>query len=98
MAGGMNTLEVLEARVARDLASIAHPHQPWLAPRTGPDGQPALDVLIVGAGQSGRATAFGLLRSKVDNILAIDAAPLAGEGPWNTYARMHTLRNPKDYT
>jgi cation diffusion facilitator CzcD-associated flavoprotein CzcO len=102
MAGGMSTttsaLEALEARVARELASIAHPHQPWLTARTGPDGQAALDVLIVGAGQSGSATAFGLLRSKVDNILAIDAAPLAGEGPWNTYARMHTLRNPKDYT
>ena len=94
----MNALEALEARVARELASIAHPHRPWLTPRTGPDGQPALDVLIVGAGQSGSAVGFGLLRSRVDNILAIDAAPLAGEGPWNTYARMHTLRNPKDYT
>ena len=95
---GPQRLAALEARVARELFSIAHPHQPWLTPRTGPDGQPALDVLIVGAGQSGSATAFGLLRSKVDNILAIDAAPLASEGPWNTYARMHTLRNPKDYT
>ena len=91
-------LEALEARVRRELKSISHPAQPWLRPRTGPDGKPALDVLIVGAGQSGSATAFGLLRSKVDNILAIDAAPLAAEGPWNTYARMHTLRNPKSYT
>ena len=91
-------LEALEARIQRELQSISHPGQPWLAPRTGPDGKPALDVLIVGAGQSGSATAFGLLRSRVDNILAIDAAPLAAEGPWNTYARMHTLRNPKSYT
>jgi cation diffusion facilitator CzcD-associated flavoprotein CzcO len=91
-------LEALEARVRRELQSISHPGQPWLTPRTGPDGKPALDVLIVGAGQSGSATAFGLLRSRVDNILAIDAAPLAAEGPWNTYARMHTLRNPKSYT
>ena len=95
---GPHRLAELEARIARELASIAHPAQPWLSPRTGPDGRAALDVLIVGAGQSGSAAAFGLLRSKVDNILAIDAAPLAGEGPWNTYARMHTLRNPKSYT
>ncbi|QHJ01636.1 NAD(P)-binding domain-containing protein [Xylophilus rhododendri] len=91
-------LAELEARIARELASIAHPSAPWLEPHIGPDGQPALDVLIVGAGQGGSATAFGLLRSRVDNILAIDAAPAGLEGPWNNYARMHTLRNPKDYT
>ncbi|MGI4778134.1 MAG: NAD(P)-binding domain-containing protein [Janthinobacterium lividum] len=95
---GPQRLAELEARVTRELASIAHPHKEWLVPRTGPDGRPALDVLIVGAGQSGSAAAFGLLRSRVDNILAIDAAPAAAEGPWNTYARMQTLRNPKDYT
>ena len=91
-------LAALEARIERELASIAHPSQPWLEPRTGPDGLPALDVLIVGAGQSGSATAFGLLRSRVDNILAIDAAPAGREGPWSTYARMQTLRNPKEFT
>jgi len=91
-------LAALEARIAEELAAIAHPSQPWMTPRTGPDGQPALDVLIVGAGQSGSGTAFGLLRSRVDNILAIDSAERGLEGPWNTYARMHTLRNPKDFT
>lgn len=95
---GPQRLAELEVRISRELASIAHPHKPWLVPRIGPDGKPALDVLIVGAGQSGSAAGFGLLRSKVDNILAIDAAPVAAEGPWNTYARMQTLRNPKDYT
>lgn len=95
---GAARLAELEARIERELASIAHPHKEWLTPRTGPDGKPALDVLIVGAGQSGSAAGFGLLRSKVENILAIDAAPVSAEGPWNTYARMQTLRNPKDYT
>ena len=88
----------LEARVAHDLASIAHPVKPWLTPRTGPDGQPALDVLIAGAGQSGSAVGFVLLRSQVSNILAIDAAAAGSEGPWNSYARMRTLRNPKTFT
>ena len=50
------------------------------------------------AGQSGLATAFGLLRSQVDNILVLDKAPAGREGPWRSYARMHTLRSPKDFT
>ncbi len=71
---------------------------PWLTPRSAPDGSEAVDVLIVGAGQSGVATAFGLKRSKVDNILIVDRAARGAEGPWLTFARMPTLRSPKDYT
>jgi cation diffusion facilitator CzcD-associated flavoprotein CzcO len=88
----------LAARVRDDLARIAHPRQAWLEPRIGPDGQPALDVLIVGAGQSGIAIAHGLLRAQVRNILVVDKAARGQEGPWLTYARMHTLRSPKDFT
>jgi cation diffusion facilitator CzcD-associated flavoprotein CzcO len=55
-------------------------------------------VLIVGAGQSGIATAFGLMRSQVTNILTIDKTEEAREGPWLAYARMHTLRSPKHFT
>ncbi len=64
----------------------------------GPDGKPVLDVLVVGAGQSGLATAFGLLRSQVTNILVLDKSDEGHEGPWLTYARMHTLRSPKHFT
>jgi cation diffusion facilitator CzcD-associated flavoprotein CzcO len=88
----------LEAEVRRDLFRIAHPYRPWLTPRTGPDGRPALDVLVAGAGQSGVAVGFALLRSKVDNILLVDRADEGMEGPWRTYARMPTLRSPKDFT
>ena len=91
-------LAKLEERVGRDLGLIEHPRMAWLKPRLGPNGQKALDVLIVGAGQSGIAIAFGLIRSKVDNILVVDKAPRGQEGPWLTYARMQTLRSPKDYT
>ena len=38
------------------------------------------------------------MRSSVDNILVVDRAPYGREGPWLTYARMDTLRSPKDYT
>ncbi len=92
------SLEGLTARVRDDLRRIAHPALPWLQPRIGPDGETALDVLIVGGGQSGIAIASGLLRAHVDNILVVDKAARGQEGPWLTYARMHTLRSPKDYT
>ncbi len=64
----------------------------------GPDGRPALDVLIVGGGQSGVAIASGLMRATVRNILVLDRVSRGQEGPWLTYARMHTLRSPKEYT
>jgi cation diffusion facilitator CzcD-associated flavoprotein CzcO len=92
------TLTELEATVRADLAMIAHPHALWLEPKIGPDGNAALDVLIIGAGQSGIAIGFGLMRSRVANILVIDKAEEGKEGPWLTYARMPTLRSPKDYT
>jgi len=91
-------LTKLEADVRADLAMIAHPHAAWLEPKIDPDGNAALDVLIVGAGQSGVAIGFGLMRSRVSNILLIDKAEEGKEGPWLTYARMPTLRSPKDYT
>jgi FAD-dependent urate hydroxylase len=93
-----NALSALTQRARDDLARIAHPRMPWLEPRIGPDGQPALDVLIVGGGQSGVAIACGLLRAMVTNILVVDRAPRGQEGPWLTFARMRTLRSPKDYT
>jgi FAD-dependent urate hydroxylase len=55
-------------------------------------------VLIVGAGQSGVATAFGLMRSQVTNVAVLDKSAEGREGPWLTYARMPTLRSPKHYT
>ncbi|CAN7459605.1 NAD(P)-binding domain-containing protein [Bradyrhizobium sp. LjRoot220] len=94
----MNTLLALEAQVRADLARTAHPDAPWLTPKPGPDGTPALDVLVVGAGQSGLATAFGLMRSQVSNILVLDKSEEGREGPWLSYARMPTLRSPKQFT
>ncbi len=95
---GNIALSQLEERVRQDLALIGHPKMDWLAPHPAPDGSKALDVLIVGGGQSGVATAFGLKRWRVHNLRVIDKEPRGREGPWRTYARMHTLRSPKDYT
>ena len=93
-----SALIALEAQVRHDLAKTSHPSASWLEPKSGPDGQPALDVLIVGGGQSGLAIAFALKRSQVTNILIIDKAGEGQEGPWLSYARMHTLRSPKNFT
>jgi cation diffusion facilitator CzcD-associated flavoprotein CzcO len=91
-------LIALEAQVRADLARVAHPQSAWLVPKPGPDDKPALDVLVVGGGQSGLAIAFGLMRSQMTNIDVLDKAEEGQEGPWLTYARMHTLRSPKSYT
>ncbi|HEX3983158.1 MAG TPA: NAD(P)/FAD-dependent oxidoreductase, partial [Acidisoma sp.] len=88
------SLAELEARVRADLACLDYPASPWVAPQVLGDA-PVLDVLIIGAGQGGLATAFGLLREKVTNILVVDQAPRGGEGVWTTFARMLTLRTPK---
>jgi FAD-dependent urate hydroxylase len=96
--GVSDPLAALAAQVRADLAKTAHPRMPWLTPIQDADGRPALDALIVGAGQSGLAIAFALQRSQVTNILVLDKAGEGREGPWLTYARMPTLRSPKDYT
>ena len=93
-----SNLGALERCVREDLARVAHPSRPWLEPRSAPGGGGVYDVVIVGGGQSGLATAFGLIRSQVTNILVLDKAPRDHEGPWRSYARMHTLRSPKDFT
>ena len=38
------------------------------------------------------------MRSQVTNMLVLDKAEEGQEGPWLSYARMHTLRSPKDFT
>jgi len=99
MARGMSSaLIALETQVRDDIAKIAHPDAEWLVPKVGPDDKPALDVLVVGAGQSGIATAFGLMRSRVTNVLVLDKSEEGREGPWLSFARMPTLRSPKFYT
>jgi cation diffusion facilitator CzcD-associated flavoprotein CzcO len=87
-------LEELSRRARRELAMIDHPAMAWMPAAT----DAALDVLIVGAGQSGLVTSFQLNRERVTNHLVIDRAPARAEGPWRTYARMPTLRSPKEYT
>jgi cation diffusion facilitator CzcD-associated flavoprotein CzcO len=87
----MSGLDDLRARIKHDLAILGIDRATWVPRQDG-----LYDVLIVGGGQSGLGAAFALLREKVSNVLVLDENPAGEEGPWMTYARMITLRTPKD--
>lgn len=94
MSGG---LDALAARARRDLRLVAYPESPWVPARCC-DGDEVLDVLVVGAGQGGIAVAAQLKRERIGRVLVVDRAPRGAEGPWLSYARMHTLRTAKFVT
>ncbi|HET8936896.1 MAG TPA: XdhC family protein [Polyangiales bacterium] len=86
------------ARVQHDLSLLDYPRRDWLTPRRTASDGPIFDVIIVGAGQGGLATAFALQRERVKNVLVLDENPIDRAGPWLNFARMHTLRTPKHVT
>lgn len=90
-------LRTLEARLREDLGWLELPAPSWVPPRSV-DGQPVLDVAIIGAGMAGLALSAELRFLGVHNLQAFDAAEAGEEGPWTTYARMVTLRSPKQLT
>jgi len=85
----------LSDRVRRELTYVSYPPREWTLPRSR-DGAKVLDVLIVGAGQSGLGTAFGLKLERITNIRIVDRNPRGLEGPWRRFARMKELRTPKE--
>lgn len=89
-------LEALNEQVKKNLSFIAHPVSSvdWVKPTSHPEGH-VYDVVVIGGGQSGLSTAFGLKRERITNITVLDENPAGIEGPWITYARMVTLRTPK---
>ncbi|MFC3800232.1 FAD/NAD(P)-binding protein [Cohnella sp. GCM10012308] len=91
------SLEALNERVKTDLSYLAFGGDTWVRRTAHPDGH-VYDAVIVGGGQSGLGIAFGLMRERIYNILIIDENPEGMEGPWETYARMTTLRTPKHLT
>jgi FAD-dependent urate hydroxylase len=95
ISGAAKNLAELERRAAFELECLAYPSRPWVAPRRH-GGEPIYDALIVGGGQSGTTIAFRLLRERVTNIRVLDRSIEGRDGPWITFARMHTLRTPKD--
>ncbi|MGF7156397.1 FAD/NAD(P)-binding protein [Novosphingobium gossypii] len=92
--GPASGLATLEAQLARELELIGFARPEWVRPRDV-DGAPVLDVAVIGGGQCGLSAALGLRREGVTNVRIFDENEAGFEGPWETYARMVTLRTPK---
>lgn len=86
-------LAALEQQVKRDMEVLNLPAKNWVPRRQG-----VRDVVVIGAGMNGIAAAGALILKGIRNIEVLEAAPAGQEGPWCTYARMETLRSPKNLT
>ncbi|GAA09728.1 NAD(P)-binding domain-containing protein [Acetobacter tropicalis] len=92
---GVSGLEVLEARLAQDMAWLKIPAPAW-TPTIEKDGQHVYDAIVIGAGMAGITASAMLLRYGIHDQVVYDEAAEGLEGPWLTYARMDTLRSAKD--
>ena len=92
------SLDDLEQLLKRDFELLNLPPVNWVVPRAPGDHGAVLDVAIIGAGMAGLAAGFALVKLGIRHIRLFDAAPPGLEGPWGTYARMETLRSPKQLT
>lgn len=91
------SIEELNERVNTDLSYLAYGGADWVRKVSHPEGH-VYDVIVVGGGQSGLGAAFGFLKERISNIVVLDENVEGYEGPWETYARMVTLRTPKHLT
>lgn len=92
---GEAAVAALAEHARAERAAMGYATDPWVKPRAHPSGEHVWDVLIVGGGQSGLTLSNGLAREGVTNVLCIDRSPEGHEGPWDSWARMGTLRTPK---
>ncbi|MCB2053959.1 MAG: NAD(P)/FAD-dependent oxidoreductase [Geminicoccaceae bacterium] len=88
-------LAALEARLRYDLDCLCWPAANWVEPRRHASGETIQDVVVIGGGMCGLVMAFALKAAGIRRVRQFDRAPAGLEGPWLTYARMETLRSPK---
>ncbi len=86
-------LAALEARLHEDLAFLGYPGKDWSPRREG-----VSDVVIIGGGMCGMVAWLAMTTGGIRNVRMLDRSPEGLEGPWLTYARMRTLRSPKELT
>lgn len=89
-------LAELNARVKQDLEYLNFPPANWSKPVGTEAGQDVSDAVIIGGGMCGLVAWLALTRAGIRNLRIVDRAPKGAEGPWVTYARMETLRSPKN--
>ena len=65
--------EKLGRRIRRDLEMLQYPPADWVIPRQTNDGQPVLDVAVIGGGMCGLVATFALLRAGISNIRTFDS-------------------------
>lgn len=87
-------LENLALQVQAQLACLCYPPANWVA-NAKDSAAASTDVLIVGGGMCGMLVWFALRQAGIHNVRIIDQSPEGKEGPWLSYARMETLRSPK---
>ncbi|MGO4666813.1 NAD(P)-binding domain-containing protein [Bosea sp. 2RAB26] len=90
-------LPALEQRLRQDLEWLEWPAKDWV-PQRAFNGQRVRDVVVIGAGMCGLAASAALKGLGLSKVTVLDRAPAGQEGPWVTYARMETLRSPKQLT
>lgn len=89
-------LAQLERQLSLELSRLELPAKSWV-PLHHYNGQPVLDVAIIGGGMAGLTAAAALMHVGI-SAQVFDKAPKGYEGPWATTARMETLRSPKQLT
>lgn len=90
------SLEDLEKELAYELKLLDYPPESIKEIDTSQGVDPVIDVAIIGGGMAGLAAGVALFKEGVFNIRLFDQNPSGQEGPWITYARMRTLRSPKE--
>lgn len=95
MTQAADGLAALEAQLQQDLEYLELPAKSWVPAHTY-NGESVRDVVVLGAGMCGLAALARLQLTGINNVVAYDAAPAGREGPWVTFARMETLRSPKN--
>lgn len=93
----IHSLDDLEKQLQYHLSLLRLPEPNWPTPRMHKDKK-IYDVVIIGAGMSGACAAAALKMRGIHNIVLLDNAQAEQEGPWATFARMLTLRSPKELT
>ncbi|ETX27732.1 NAD(P)-binding domain-containing protein [Roseivivax isoporae] len=86
-------LPELGARLHEELAYLCYPGKDWVPRRDG-----VTDVVVIGGGMCGMVAWLGLTMAGIRSVRVLDRNREGFEGPWLTYARMETLRSPKQLT